>query len=362
MTAGEQPPVFSFRCSRRASPRLGLALVLEGHGPCLGFRLRLRLQACKPGSDSGRLTEPLAVPFIPSSARSTARAPSGPRRRRARSTVGAERGERGARQRLHARDADEVGGAQAAAEARRAARRQHVVRAGGVVAGGLRRPGRRRRSCRPSSSRAAVAASSTTRCSGARRLASAIDSRSLRVRTIAPRRRSASRAGPSAGACASTWRCTAVASRLLEVIRIARASTSCSACASRSAAIQAGLPARRDDHDLARAGVEVDAAVPRDQRLGRRDVGVAGADDLVHARHAGRAVGHRRDGVRAAEAEQPRRRRLRAPRPSPWRPAAGSTRSLPRRRRRAPESPSSAATRAADSVRRARSSRRARAA
>ena len=39
-------------------------------------------------------------------------------------------------------------------------------------------------------------------------------------------------------------------------------------------------------------------------RLGRRHPAVAGADDLVHARHRAGAVGHGRHGVRAADAEQ----------------------------------------------------------
>ena len=69
-----------------------------------------------------------------------------------------------------------------------------------------------------------------------------------------------------------------------------------------------GDPSRRsgrgDDQDLRRPGIEVDAAVGRDQRLGRRHPAIAGADDLVHARHRPRAVRHRRNGVRAADAEQ----------------------------------------------------------
>ena len=89
-------------------------------------------------------------------------------------------------------------------------------------------------------------------------------------------------------------------------MRTARASGSCSACAIRSAAIQRRVAASATMHNLARAGVEVDAAVGGDQRLGRRDVAVAGPDDLVHARHRVGAVGERGDRVRAAEPEQPR--------------------------------------------------------
>ena len=145
-------------------------------------------------------------------------------------------------------------------------------------------------------------------------------------------------------------------------MRIARASGSCSACAIRSAAIHAGLPGRRQDGNLARAGEEVDRAVVRDERLRGRDVGIAGPDDAVDARDGGRAVGHGGDGVRAADPEQPRHARPRARRTSPSGPAAGTWRSLRARRRHAPGSPSSAATRAADSARQARSTRRGRAA
>ena len=53
----------------------------------------------------------------------------------------------------------------------------------------------------------------------------------------------------------------------------------------RSAAIHVGLPLAGDDDDLGRAGVEVDRAIGRDQRLGLRDVAVAGPDDLVDARN-----------------------------------------------------------------------------
>ena len=95
------------------------------------------------------------------------------------------------------------------------------------------------------------------------------------------------RAGRPAAAARSPWRRRS-ARRLDGVIRIARASGSCSACAIRSAAIHAGVAGGRDHRDLARAGKEIDRAVGRDQRLGGGDVGVAGADDLVDARNGRR--------------------------------------------------------------------------
>ena len=77
----------------------------------------------------------------------------------------------------------------------------------------------------------------------------------------------------------------------------------------------ASRTSRRDDDDLGRAGVEIDAAVGGDERLRGRDVAVARADDLVHARHrlrcrrpARRSHVRRRRGTAA-------RRRLRAPLP-----------------------------------------------
>ena len=67
-----------------------------------------------------------------------------------------------------------------------------------------------------------------------------------------------------------------------------------------------GRPARAgDNHDLGRAGVEVDRAAARHHRLRGRDIAVAGADDLVDARHGPGAEGQRRDRVGAADPEQP---------------------------------------------------------
>ena len=66
-----------------------------------------------------------------------------------------------------------------------------------------------------------------------------------------------------------------------------------------------GIAVLGHDDDLRRPGVEVDGAVGRHAGLGGGDVGVAGTDDLVHARHRRRAVGQCGDGVRAAEAEEP---------------------------------------------------------
>ena len=106
--------------------------------------------------------------------------------------------------------------------------------------------------------------------------------------------------------------------------------SSCSACANRSIATQSGLRAAVGDHqDLGRPGDHVDADRAEHAPLGRRDVGVAGADDLVDRRDRRGAVGERRDRLRAADGERARRRRRDAPRRAPAdcarRPASGTT-------------------------------------
>ena len=80
------------------------------------------------------------------------------------------------------------------------------------------------------------------------------------------------------------------------------AASSCSACASRSAAIQRGLArAVGDDDDFGRAGDQVDPHLPEHAPLGGGDIGVAGADDLEDRRDRRRAIGQRRDRLRAAD-------------------------------------------------------------
>ena len=59
-----------------------------------------------------------------------------------------------------------------------------------------------------------------------------------------------------------------------------------------------------EDQDLARPGDHVDADRAEDAPLGARDVGVAGAGDLVDGRDRRRAVGERADRLRAADGEQ----------------------------------------------------------
>ena len=46
-----------------------------------------------------------------------------------------------------------------------------------------------------------------------------------------------------------------------------------------------GATSGGDDHHLGGAGVEVDRACPRDERLGSGDVAIARTDNFVHARH-----------------------------------------------------------------------------
>jgi hypothetical protein len=85
-------------------------------------------------------------------------------------------------------------------------------------------------------------------------------------------------------------------------MKMASASGSCSACATRSEAISFAVAAFAGDDDLRGAGEHVDGAIKGDEALGRSDVEIAGADDLVNARNGSGAIGQRGDGVRAAEA------------------------------------------------------------
>ena len=86
------------------------------------------------------------------------------------------------------------------------------------------------------------------------------------------------------------------------MIRIACAAVSCSACDNRSAAIHAGsFFGVGDDQDLGRPGDHVDADAAEDTPLGRRDIGVARADDLVDRRDRRGAVGQRRHRLRPAD-------------------------------------------------------------
>src|SRR3984893_11876689 len=84
-----------------------------------------------------------------------------------------------------------------------------------------------------------------SRCSAAMAFASSIASSSFFTRMMAPNSFHEARAISARGrvaSCAATARSTSSASAALSVIRIDCALTSCSACASRSAAIQAALP------------------------------------------------------------------------------------------------------------------------
>ena len=235
--------------------------------------------------------------------------------------------EAGARDALHRHHAHEVGGAEAAAEARGAGRRQHVVRSGRVVAGGLR--GVRADEHGARGDRPLRAATRGRRPDAPARCGwrSPSPRRRIAVTMIAPLR-GQRRAGRSPGRrlCRRPPRRRDRPARRLQVMKIARASGSCSACAIRSAAIQAGRPGAGDDHDLGRPGIEIDRAVAGDERLRGRDIAVArarrscprAASSPCH-RPAPRSRARRRRGTAAS-------RRLRAPPPSPPVPAAGRRR------------------------------------
>ena len=87
------------------------------------------------------------------------------------------------------------------------------------------------------------------------------------------------------------------------VIRIACAAVSCSACDNRSAAIHFGSLLRiGDDQNFRRPGDHVDADPAKNPPFCRRDIGVAGTDDLVDRRDRRRTVSERRHCLRPADA------------------------------------------------------------
>ena len=163
-------------------------------------------------------------------------------------------------------------------------------------------------------SSASGSATASSRCSGAMRLAIAHASSRSRTRISAPRareRRRDDRRARHRRRCRRRALAATASSRPASgVSRIACAISSCSACEKRSIATQSGLRARvGDDQDLRRAGDHVDAHGAEHAALGRRDVRVAGAADLVDRGNRRGAVGERGDRLRAADRERARRRR-----------------------------------------------------
>ena len=87
------------------------------------------------------------------------------------------------------------------------------------------------------------------------------------------------------------------------VIRMLCEEASCSAWLRRSAAIQSGIVAAIGDHqDFRRAGDGVDADLAEDFALGGGDIGIAGADNLVHRGDGLGAIGQGGDGLGPADA------------------------------------------------------------
>ena len=70
------------------------------------------------------------------------------------------------------------------------------------------------------------------------------------------------------------------------------------------------VASRGDHRNLARSGEEIDGAVRGDLCLRGRHIGIPRSDDLVDRRNRFGAVGERRDGMSAADAEQPADPRL----------------------------------------------------
>ena len=78
------------------------------------------------------------------------------------------------------------------------------------------------------------------------------------------------------------------------------ASTSCSACASMSAAITRASPSAARIRISVGPATKVDADFSRQQLLRRRDIYISRPDNSIHARHRLRAISHRGDGLCAA--------------------------------------------------------------
>ena len=157
--------------------------------------------------------------------------------------------------------------------------------------------GRSRRHCGSWRGSASASSSASSTCSAAMRSTSGSASSKLSTRMTAPKSRQLARGGLGArqqlraGARPPPRRRRRRPAS--SVMRIDCAAASCSACARRSAAIQAGsLPRVGDDQHLGRAGDHVDADRAEDLALGGRDIGVAGADDLGDRRGSSRC--HRR--------------------------------------------------------------------
>ena len=75
--------------------------------------------------------------------------------------------------------------------------------------------------------------------------------------------------------------------RCLEVVmKIGNVAVSCSACATRSAAMKSGRPPIAKNDDFRGPGEEVDRAIKRDQFLGYRDIEIPRANDLIYTRKA----------------------------------------------------------------------------
>ena len=166
--------------------------------------------------------------------------------------------------------------------------------------------GRSRRHCGCARGNASASSIASSTCSAAMRSTSGTAASKLvdddDRAEIAPARRAPSRRAAAASSCRSTAASTASPKAASSVIRIDCAAASCSACASRSAAIQSGIVAGvGDDQHFRRAGDHVDADRAEHLPLGGRDIGIARPDDLGDRPDRLGAVGKRGDRLRAAD-------------------------------------------------------------
>ena len=209
-------------------------------------------------------------------------------------------------------------------------------------------PNSRRRKIEPALTMPGSFSRVVVRCSGAIRFVQSI-AWSRRMQPAGPRHAFAATAGRSdflAPAPPPTAKPNAASFRDC-VISSTKASGSCSACATRSAAMNDGSPSSQRIRPFRRARQQIDGAIESHHFLGGGHEQISRPDDLVHPRNALCAVGQRRNRLRAADAVELASRPASPPPPALPAPGGAKPRECPSLLRPAPESPSSARLRAA---------------
>ena len=209
----------------------------------------------------------------------------------------------GARDTLHGDLPDEISGGQSSADTRRTSRRQHVIRADRVVTGDLRRP---------------TADEQRAHAFDLRRRRFIVDDHVFGRCGVSERDRFGLRPRHDDAAMSLHRQASRAigrhSSRDFRGDLRRELAVGCDENCARIGIVlglcdQIGrdpgrVAVRRQQQNLARAGVEVDSTVRGDERLRRRDPAIAGPDDLVHARHRFRSVCERGNRMRTTKPEQ----------------------------------------------------------